>query len=63
MFKIVLIVITVVVEIILGLLIVKNPNRFVGEGKPDLLMKIFIFIMISLMIIVLTYLTLSGIKG
>ena len=59
----ILIIVTVAIEIIMTIIAVNNPEKMIGNGGIDRFLKIFIFIMISLMIIVLTYLTLSGIKG
>ena len=63
MINVIIIIATVIIEAILGFMIIKNPNKFVGEGKPDTAIKIFIFIIISIMILALVYLTISGIKG
>ena len=61
--KIIIIIITVIIEAIIGFLIAKYPDKFMKDGKCSILMKLFIVIMISLMIISLTYLTISGVKG
>ena len=59
----IVIVVTVLIELFLGFIIIKNPSKFIGEGKPDFLIKLFIFIILTLMIVVLMYLTISAFKG
>ena len=61
--SIIIIIISIIVELILGFIIIKNPNRFIGKGKPDLIIKIFIFIILSIMILSMIYLTISSVKG
>lgn len=63
MVKIFVIILAVALEALLGFLIMKNPNKFIIDGKPNALMKSFIFTMIGSMILVFIYLTVSGIKG
>jgi len=54
----ILIIVTVVIEVIMTILVVKNPEKIIGNGKVDTFMKIFTFAIITLMIITMTYLTL-----
>lgn len=63
MLKFIIIIVTIAIEAILGFLIIKNPNKFVGEGKPNTAIKLFLISIILIMIMALTYLTISGIKG
>ena len=55
----ILIFVTVAVEVIMTLIVVKNPEKMIGNGRVDKFVKIFVFIMISLLIISTTCLTLG----
>jgi hypothetical protein len=55
----ILIFVTVAVEVIMAMIVVKNPEKMIGNGKIDNFVKIFVFIMISLLIISTTCLTLG----
>ena len=55
----ILIFVTVAVEVIMTLIVVKNPEKMIGNGRVDNFVKIFVFIMISLLIISTTCLTLG----
>lgn len=54
----ILIIVTVTIEVIMTILVVKNPEKIIGNGKIDTFLKIFTFAIIALMIITMTYLTL-----
>jgi hypothetical protein len=54
----ILIIVTVVIEIIMTIIVVKNPDKIIGNGRIDTFIKIFTFSIITLMIITMTYLTL-----
>jgi hypothetical protein len=58
---VIIILITIAVELFIGLIIILNPNKF--ENKPDTIKKLFVFVILSVMIISLTGLTIAGIKG
>ena len=55
----ILIFVTVAVEVIMTLIVVKNPEKMIGNGRVDKFVKIFVFTMISLLIISTTCLTLG----
>jgi hypothetical protein len=55
----ILIFVTVAVEVIMAMIVVKNPEKMIGNGRVDNFVKIFVFIMISLLIISTTCLTLG----
>ena len=55
----ILIIVTVVIELIMTIIVVKNPEKMIGNGKIDNFVKIFVFVMISLLIISTTCLTLG----
>jgi hypothetical protein len=55
----ILIFVTVAVEVIMAMIVVKNPEKMIGNGRIDNFVKIFVFIMISLLIISTTCLTLG----
>lgn len=59
---IIAIIVTCLVELILGIIIIKNPNKVMDEGKSDKIIKLFVFIILSVMILALVYLTISGIQ-
>jgi hypothetical protein len=54
----ILIIVTVVIEVIMTMIVVKNPEKIIGNRKIDTFLKIFSFAIIALMIITMTYLTL-----
>ena len=55
----IIIIVTVAIEVIMTLIVVKNPEKIIGNGKIDTFLKIFVFVMISLLIISTTCLTLG----
>jgi hypothetical protein len=55
----ILIFVTVAVEVIMAMIVVKNPEKMIGNGRIDNFVKIFVFVMISLLIISTTCLTLG----
>ncbi len=55
----ILIFVTVAVEVIMTMIVVKNPEKMIGNGRVDKFVKIFVFTMISLLIISTTCLTLG----
>ena len=55
----IIIIVTVAIEVIMTLIVVKNPEKMIGNGKIDNFVKIFVFVMISLLIISTTCLTLG----
>ena len=55
----ILIFVTVAVEVIMTLIVVKNPEKMIGNGRIDRFVKIFVFTMIALLIISTTCLTLG----
>jgi hypothetical protein len=55
----ILIFVTVAVEVIMAMIVVKNPEKMIGNGRVDKFVKIFVFTMISLLIISTTCLTLG----
>ena len=59
---IIAIIVTCLVELILGVIIIKNPNKIMDEGNSDKMIKVFVFIILSVMILALVYLTISGIQ-
>ena len=59
---IIAIIVTCLVELILGVIIIKNPNKVMDEGNSDKMIKVFVFIILSVMILALVYLTISGIQ-
>lgn len=63
MIKLIVLFIAIAIEVILGFFIIKNPEKVIGEGKSNILIKLFIFILLAIMIVVLLYLTIPGIKG
>ena len=54
----IIIIVTVAIEVIMTLIVVKNPEKMIGNGRMDTFIKIFVFAIIALMIITMTYLTL-----
>ena len=54
----ILIIVAVVIEVIMTMIVVKNPEKIMGNDKVDTFLKIFSFAIIVLMIITMTYLTL-----
>ena len=50
------------VELILGVIIIKNPNKIMDEGNSDKMVKLFVFIILFVMILALVYLTISSAK-
>jgi hypothetical protein len=59
---IIAIIVACLVELILGIIIIKNPNKIMDEGNSDKMIKVFVFIILSVMILALVYLTISGIQ-
>lgn len=55
----ILIIVTVAIEVIMTLIVVKNPEKMIGNGRIDRFVKMFVFTMISLLIISTTCLTLG----
>ena len=55
----ILIIVTVAIEVIMTLIVVKNPEKMIGNGRVDKFVKIFVFTIISLLIISTTCLTLG----
>ena len=55
----ILIFVTVAVEVIMAMIVVKNPEKMIGNGRIDNFVKIFVFVMISLLIISTTCLTIG----
>ena len=55
----IIIIVTVAIEVIMTLIVVKNPEKMIGNGRIDRFVKIFIFAIIALLIISTTCLTLG----
>ena len=55
----IIIIVTVAIEIIMTIIVVKNPEKMIGNGRIDRFVKIFIFAIIALLIISTTCLTLG----
>ena len=59
---IIAIIVTCLVELILGVIIIKNPNKIMDEGNSDKMVKLFVYIILSVMALALVYLTISSAK-